>query len=264
MPDPTDPRPSAAERRDVNEPVRQEVVGAGAVRAAAVVGSVGMLVALIVLLVLATARPQGRLQALDDAQHQALLREADARLTGFDVHDDGAARLDIEHAMRLVAERGVDLPLVAGGVAPEPAERVEDPEGVPPLAVEGEPVYAANCAACHQAGGTGIPGAFPPLADHVYELYGADRDFLPLVLLYGLQGPILVHGQTYDGLMPAFPQLGDDDLAAVLNHVLEAWGDAEAIGEDYQPYAADEIEELRGQGLSGADVHQIRQEIGLP
>lgn len=32
------------------------------------------------------------------------------------------------------------------------------------LADTGEKVYQANCAACHQANGQGLTGAFPPLA----------------------------------------------------------------------------------------------------
>jgi mono/diheme cytochrome c family protein len=205
------------------------------------------------------------LQALDESQHQGLVAQADARLTGFEVFETGAARLDIEHAMRLVSERGVDLPLVEGGVrAPVVEDPVEDLDAMAPTAVEGAPIYAANCAACHQATGPGIPGAFPPLANHAYEIYTADRDYLPLVILYGLQGPIQVNGMNYNGLMPAFAQLDDDAIAALLNHVLEAWGDADRLGDDYEPYSADDIEPLRGRGLSGLDVLEIRQGIGLP
>jgi mono/diheme cytochrome c family protein len=250
---------------DQNEPIRQEVVASAGIRNAYVLGTIGMVTVIVVLLLLATARPQGRLQPLDASQHQGLLQQADERLSGFEVTEDGAARLDILHAMRLVTERGVDLAMAEGGVT---AVAVEEPvdatDEVAPVAVEGAPVYAANCAACHQATGAGIPGAFPPLADHAYELYQADRDFMPLVILYGLQGPIEVRGATYNGLMPAFPQLGDEQIAALLNHVLEAWGDADRLGDDYEPYAADDIEGLRGQGLSGNDVHELRREIGLP
>jgi mono/diheme cytochrome c family protein len=254
------------ERHDVNEPIRQEVVASGAVQGAVVLGSLGMVVVILVILLLVTTRPQGRFQALDASQHQAMLRAADARLTGFEVTEEGAARLDIEHAMRLVSERGVDLPLVEGGLAPVAAvaDPIEDLDDMAPTAIEGAPIYGAQCAACHQASGAGIPGAFPPLANHAYELYRADRDFMPLVLLYGLQGPIEVHGTTYNGLMPAFGQLDDDAIAAVLNHVLEAWGDADQLGDDYEPYAATDIEPLRGRGLSGTDMLEYRREIGLP
>jgi mono/diheme cytochrome c family protein len=248
-----------------NEPVRQEVVSAAGVRAAIVLGTIGMVLTVTVLLLLTTARPQGRFVALDDSQHRAALLAAEERLSGFTADEGGAARLDIDHAMQLVAERGVDLPLIAGGVAPAaPAEAVTDPEAVAPVAVEGAPIFGANCAACHQATGAGIPGAFPPLADHAYELYLADRDYLPLVILYGLQGPITVNGVTYNGLMPPFPRLADDEIAGLLNYVMEAWGDAERVGDDYEPFSAEDVEALRGRGLSPTDVHAFRQEIGLP
>ncbi len=47
------------------------------------------------------------------------------------------------------------------------AAKAEDPNKVwtaTELAARGEKVYAANCVACHQAGGQGVPGAFPALA----------------------------------------------------------------------------------------------------
>lgn len=33
---------------------------------------------------------------------------------------------------------------------------------------QGAELFAANCAACHQADGKGLPGAFPPLAGSDY------------------------------------------------------------------------------------------------
>lgn len=254
-----------------DQPTRQEVVNGSALRGATVLGSIGMVVVIIAILLLATARPQGVLEPLDDSQHRALLGAAESRLDGFEVRDDGSARLDIAYAMELVVERGVDLPLVAGGAPPDVAEAPVEPvdaEDVDDAVVaelpDGEPIFAAQCAACHQATGAGIPGAFPPLAGHVYELVAADRDLPPTILLYGLQGPITVHGMTYNGLMPPFAQLSDADIAAVLNHVLEAWGDADELGDAYTPYAADDVAALRDQGLSATDVHQLRQDLGLP
>ncbi|CAN5649850.1 hypothetical protein BH23DEI1_BH23DEI1_12410 [soil metagenome] len=247
-----------------DENVRQEVVTAKAIRGAYVLGSVGMVLTIVALLVLVTSRPQGRTEALDESQHQGMLQQAEERLRGFEVADDGAARLDIEHAMELVVQRGVDLALLEGGVMEAVVEDpIDAPEDIAPVALDGAPIFAAQCVGCHQATGAGIPGAFPPLANHVYELYEADRDYLPLVLLYGLQGPIEVNAQSYNGLMPRFAQLTDDQIAATLNYVLEAWGDADRI-EDYEPYAATDIEPLRGRSLSAADVHDVRQEIGLP
>lgn len=250
-----------------NQPIRQEVVPAGALRLVAVLGTVGMLAVLLALFILAMSRPQGVYRALDQGQHQAALARAEERLSGFTALDTGAATLDIGHAMQLVMERGIDVAMVEGGVAPTVEVRDvddEEAEELAAVAIDGAPIFGANCAACHQATGTGIPGAFPPLANHVYELYAADRDLLPTILLYGLQGPIEVHGQAYNGLMPAFAQLGDDDIAAILNHLMTAWGDADQLDEEFEPFVAEDVEALRGQGLSGAAVHGIRQELGLP
>ncbi len=63
------------------------------------------------------------------------------------------------------------------GVAPGPSPLIAASTATPPAAatsgstapVDGAAVYQ-NCAACHQAQGTGIPGAFPPLAGHLPKL----------------------------------------------------------------------------------------------
>ena len=130
---------------------------------------------------------------------------------------------------------------------------------------DGEAVYAANCVACHQATGQGVPGAFPPLAGgHAAELASADggRDYLIHALLYGVQGPIEVAGATYNGLMPAWQQLSDAQIAAVLNYVTTAWDNAEVLADDVAPFAADEIAAARGGDLvGGADVLERRPDV---
>ena len=84
----------------------------------------------------------------------------------------------------------------------------------------GERVYAQNCGACHQANGTGIPGAFPPLAGSDYLLSDPERAIG--VLLNGLSGEITVSGQAYNGVMPAV-QLSDEKVANVLTYILNSW-----------------------------------------
>jgi mono/diheme cytochrome c family protein/heme/copper-type cytochrome/quinol oxidase subunit 4 len=128
----------------------------------------------------------------------------------------------------------------------------------------GSETYSSNCASCHQGNGQGIPGAFPPLAGgHMPNLYNAEggRDYLVNVLLYGLQGEITVAGQTYNGQMPAWSQLSNEQIAAVLNHELTSW-DNEAALQDFQPITAEQVEEQRGQDLSTADVLAQRSEPG--
>jgi mono/diheme cytochrome c family protein len=127
----------------------------------------------------------------------------------------------------------------------------------------GETSFQTNCAACHQATGQGLPGAFPPLAGHVPDLLAAEggRTYLIHVLLYGQQGEMSVDGQTYNGVMPPWTQLSDEELAAVLTHISTAWENEAALPEGFEPFTADEVASQRDLGLSGADVNAQREEL---
>jgi mono/diheme cytochrome c family protein len=129
----------------------------------------------------------------------------------------------------------------------------------------GEQTYMVNCVACHQANGEGIPGSFPPLAGHVPEILAQEggRPFLAHVLAVGFAGPIEVGGSTYDGSMPGWPQLDDERLAAVLNHIATAWDNEAALPSGFEIYTPAEVAELRAADLSTEDVYRERYEIGL-
>ena len=133
-------------------------------------------------------------------------------------------------------------------------------QSAPEVMTAGESVFTANCVACHQANGQGIAGAFPPLANHVPSLYNADRGYLIDVLLYGLQGQIQVNGQSYNGVMTAWPQLSDQEIADVLNYISTAWGNNQNL-QNFQPYAPEEIAAERGGGLSSSDVYSQRPTV---
>ncbi len=125
----------------------------------------------------------------------------------------------------------------------------------------GNAVYGTHCVACHQATGQGIPAAFPPLANHAVDIYAAGgHEYLMDVLLFGLQGSITVNGMTYNGLMPAWQQLSDGDIADVINHILTTW---DTPPDDFVPYQAADVEAQRGKGLSATDVHGLRDQLGL-
>jgi mono/diheme cytochrome c family protein len=89
-------------------------------------------------------------------------------------------------------------------------------------AVDGALVYASKCAACHQASGLGIPAVFPPLAASEW-VTGSDK-VLVQIPLHGVAGGIDVKGATYQGAMPSFSTLSDEEIAAVLTHVRSQWG----------------------------------------
>jgi nitrite reductase (NO-forming) len=85
----------------------------------------------------------------------------------------------------------------------------------------GQRVYEANCQACHQAGGVGISGAFPPLAESDY--LNADHKRAANVIVHGLSGEITVNGNKWNSVMPAM-LLSDNDVANVVTYVLNSWG----------------------------------------
>ncbi|ULH17736.1 cytochrome c (plasmid) [Deinococcus sp. KNUC1210] len=124
-------------------------------------------------------------------------------------------------------------------------------------AQNGKSLYTANCAACHQATGRGIPGAFPPLAGHFPDLLAAGgRAYTVRVVLFGLTGAIQVNGKAFNGAMPGFSQLSDAELAAILNEVSTRWGNTLPATE--MPYSPAEIGAARGDTLTPAQVYSAR------
>lgn len=96
----------------------------------------------------------------------------------------------------------------------------------PGQGADGQLLFNANCVACHQASGKGLPGVFPPLDGS--EWVSGDARTLANILLHGITGEINVAGQTYKGAMPAFHQLSDAELAAVLSHIRSTWSNKSA------------------------------------
>lgn len=81
--------------------------------------------------------------------------------------------------------------------------------------MDGKALFQKNCAACHQASGKGIAGAFPALAGNAF-VQGPAQD----------PATVLLKGR---GGMPDFSaSLSDADLAAVLSYVRASWGNSAA------------------------------------
>ncbi|MDX1480532.1 MAG: cytochrome D1 domain-containing protein [Woeseiaceae bacterium] len=114
------------------------------------------------------------------------------------------------------------------------------------LRVLGQTVYERNCAACHQPDGSGLPGAFPPLAESDY--LQQDRRLVLETAVFGLSGPITVNGQEYNSVMPSQGFLTDEELAAAMTYVFTSWGN------DYAAVSPQEIAALREQVEDGERV----------
>jgi cytochrome c oxidase subunit 2 len=81
------------------------------------------------------------------------------------------------------------------------------------LMARGEKVFGATCAACHQASGEGIPGAFPALKGSAIAT-GPVADQLSLVM----------NGKAGTAMAAFAGQLSDTDIAAVVTYARNAWG----------------------------------------
>ncbi len=94
------------------------------------------------------------------------------------------------------------------------AAKLDDPTKVwklDEILKRGEKVYAANCAACHQANGKGA-GPIKPL-DGAAVVLDADKS---------KEIAVVLNGQN-QGAMPAWKQLSDTDIAAVISYTKNNW-----------------------------------------
>lgn len=137
------------------------------------------------------------------------------------------------------------------------------------LAQTGPQLYQQNCVFCHGENGQGRVGAFPPLAAHITELIKTSEGRVHLIntLLFGMQGPIRVKGSIYNGVMPAFGQLTDEQIASVLNHILNAWGNDKLLPRDHRPITPTEVANARSAGGNRPTPQQVginRARINVP
>ena len=86
---------------------------------------------------------------------------------------------------------------------------------------DGEEIYNDFCIQCHLNTGEGVSGVFPPLAKSDFLVNNIEISIRGLK--YGMTGPIVVNGEEYDGVMED-QGLGDDEIADVLNYILNSWG----------------------------------------
>jgi cytochrome c oxidase subunit 2 len=122
-----------------------------------------------------------------------------------------------EHAYMPIHVKVVSAEDYAAWVAVEQkkmAAKMDDPSKVwtlPDILQRGEKVYAANCVACHQPNGKG-GGAIKAL----------DGSAVVLNSEAGKEIHVLLNGQNNNS-MPAWKQLSDTDIAAVISYTKNNW-----------------------------------------
>jgi cytochrome c oxidase subunit 2 len=90
------------------------------------------------------------------------------------------------------------------------------------LVERGEKVYTANCAACHQANGMGVPGAFLPIN-------GSKVATGPIDAHIG----VVLKGRAGTAMASFADRLSDADIAAVVTYQRNAWDNR--VGDAAQP-----------------------------
>jgi mono/diheme cytochrome c family protein len=98
------------------------------------------------------------------------------------------------------------------------------------LIEQGGNVFIAYCAACHQEGGQGIEGIYPPLAGNPFVTAEDPSQLLEVVL-------------TGRGGMPHFQEyLTTEELAAVVSYVRNGWGNmASAVSPEQVSQVAEQF-----------------------
>jgi cytochrome c oxidase subunit 2 len=126
-----------------------------------------------------------------------------------------------EHAFMPIVVKVVsdaDYTAWVDGKKKEMAAKADDPSKVwtvDELRQRGESVYAANCVACHQANGKGVPGAFAALDGS--PVVNGPKAAQVEILLNGIRG------------MPAWKAtLSDTEIAAVITYTRNSWSNKAA------------------------------------
>lgn len=123
----------------------------------------------------------------------------------------------------------------------------------------------SRCEACHLQNGSGVPGSFPPLASRLGPIMKTSRgrDYLALVVQYGLVGELYIDGSRYFGAMPAQgPNLGDRGVAIVLNYIMKQLN-ARTLPAGWEKYSGAEVSriEARYPNLTPTGLLKLRVDV---
>jgi mono/diheme cytochrome c family protein len=129
-------------------------------------------------------------------------------------------------------------------------------------AADGEALFHAQCAACHQKDARGVPGVYPPIADRIgrFVKIPEGRAYLARMLIHGMFGPIRVEDRPYDGFMPPVPRFSDAEIADVLNYALTRLS-PEQLPPDFVPLTADEVAGYREPRATPSQMRKERDAL---
>jgi mono/diheme cytochrome c family protein len=164
------------------------------------------------------------------------------------------------YGLDLTADRRTKiLDYLATYLGPKPAPAAAATQTATPSKADGATVFNEQCAACHQPQGQGVAGQFPPLAGNRDLFLGSD--FPVKVVLYGMSGEITAKGQSVTGAMPPFGHLSDTQIAAVVNYVRGAWGNAALKPNGTKDIDAATVAAARKQTMTSDAVFALRRRL---
>ncbi|CDT83419.1 cytochrome c oxidase subunit II [Vibrio diabolicus] len=106
------------------------------------------------------------------------------------------------------------------------------------LMSQGESIYTARCAVCHQANGEGIPGAFPAIKGSPIAT-GSISEHID----------VIVNGRPGTAMQSFSSQLSDKEIAAVITYQRNAWGND--TGDRVQ---ASDVNAFKAQGSAKEEI----------
>lgn len=154
-------------------------------------------------------------------------------------------------ALALVRSGGfaVTVGAESAPAASQPADTAHD-DAVDARAwlLPGLELWDARCYSCHDS-----------LA-YIPELFLADggRAYLIDLLLYGIRGDVVIEGSMTNLRHRSYAALDDEELAALLNTMLVAWGNDAALPAGVRFYQADEVAAARAIERTQDEVRESR------
>lgn len=100
---------------------------------------------------------------------------------------------------------------------------VRQNEASQPVSGNGARLYEAQCIQCHGAQGQGVAGAYPALAQNRAVTMNNPANLVQMVL-YGGYAPATAGNPRPFGMPPFVLEMSDREVAEVLSHIRNAWG----------------------------------------
>lgn len=116
---------------------------------------------------------------------------------------------------------------------------------------DAEVLWEARCAGCHVT------------LDYVPEVFAAEggREYLIDLMLFGARGEAYLYGEWQSLRHRPYGEFDDEQIAGLLNLMLLAWGNDEALPEGTQLYEAQEVAAARPREVPQDEVLSGRPDL---